>query len=215
MNIKYFNIIKNWINRPRSQLIPSIFNKIYGVLYLLFEYKNSFDFSGYISISKIDGSIYHGYSPYYLKILLKETNIPDFNCYNFIDIGSGKGRICIYASYYPFKKIIGVEYSDFLFNISKNNLALTNFKNCEFLCENAVNYLIPHGNTIIFLFNPFNATILNEFLKKNLNHFKTNNSIIIYTNDIYFKTIENLGFDRRISNSIWKTSLFRYKKILN
>jgi predicted RNA methylase len=40
----------------------------------------------------------------------------------FVDLGSGKGRVLIVAAMYPFKRIIGVEYSPDLATVCRRNL---------------------------------------------------------------------------------------------
>ena len=126
MRIKNF---KSWIKRPIGQLLPSIYKNLYDFIYLIQERWIYFDFKGYIPIYQKDGSIYHAYSNYYLKLLLNDQEIIDENFQNFIDIGSGKGKICIYvAKNYKFEKIIGIEYQEKLYNISVKNLNLTSIK---------------------------------------------------------------------------------------
>src|SRR5262249_44407157 len=47
----------------------------------------------------------------------------DHGRYTFVDLGSGKGRALLIASHFPFKRIIGVEFSEKLNAIACANVA--------------------------------------------------------------------------------------------
>ncbi len=84
----------------------------------------------------------------------------------FIDIGCGKGRALILAAMYPFKKIVGVEYSPELANACRNNLEKLRLTDkCEIVVGDAVDMRFPTGPILAYLYNPFDATILNRVLK--------------------------------------------------
>lgn len=42
--------------------------------------------------------------------------------FTFIDLGSGKGRVLLIAAQYPFKSVIGIEFSETLHNIALSNI---------------------------------------------------------------------------------------------
>lgn len=84
----------------------------------------------------------------------------------FVDVGSGKGRVLIIASTYPFRKIIGVEYSPELAAICQKNLSKVGAeKKCEVICGDAADFVFPDGNLLAFLYNPFDAFVLDKVLK--------------------------------------------------
>lgn len=83
----------------------------------------------------------------------------------FIDLGSGKGRAMLLASRLPFAKIIGVEFARELVEEARRNAA--NFPVAEQKCSDvesvhgdAVTYELPNADTVLFLYNPFNARIM-------------------------------------------------------
>lgn len=83
----------------------------------------------------------------------------------FIDIGSGKGRALFLASFYPFKKIIGVEISKMLHEAARSNLAIFSddrqrCRNIEVLCQNGATFPIPKEPLLIFLCNPFDDAVM-------------------------------------------------------
>lgn len=82
----------------------------------------------------------------------------------FLDYGSGKGRIATVAATHPFKKVIGVEMLADLNDVARANIrqAAKRLKcpDVEFIQTDATNYELPHGVTVLFLFNPFLGDIL-------------------------------------------------------
>jgi SAM-dependent methyltransferase len=80
--------------------------------------------------------------------------------FTFIDLGSGKGRVLLMASGYPFKRIIGVEFMPELHRAAEQNIA--NYSNdrqqcrqIETFCMDAREFQFPDGPLVVYLFNPF------------------------------------------------------------
>jgi hypothetical protein len=102
-----------------------------------------------------------------------------FADFTFIDIGSGKGRVLLMASNYPFGQVVGVELLPALHHIAEGNitkLATTNRRcaNVTSICQNAVDFAFPEAPLVVYLFNPLGevnllkVTVnLNQSLKKN------------------------------------------------
>lgn len=68
----------------------------------------------------------------------------------FVDVGSGKGRVLIVAAMYPFKRIIGVEYSPALVRICLDNLRRVGAsEKCEVVGADAADYEFPDGNLLV------------------------------------------------------------------
>lgn len=85
----------------------------------------------------------------------------------FVDYGSGKGRVLLAASHYPFRRIVGVEYSEQLCAIARDNVA----KYCtgedgriEVLAADAAGHTLRDDETVFFLFNPFHGTVMQTVL---------------------------------------------------
>jgi predicted RNA methylase len=94
----------------------------------------------------------------------------DYAQSTFIDIGSGKGRILLLASRFPFRKIVGVEFHPRLCKIAKNNLrkyrrAQQKCRDIEVYCADATVFPLPQSSKLVFyLFNPFGAVMVEKFL---------------------------------------------------
>jgi hypothetical protein len=87
----------------------------------------------------------------------------------FIDLGSGKGRVLLAASDFPFREIIGVEYARDLHEIAERNIAVYSSPTqaCTRLrsvCHDAATYSLPLAPLVLFFAHPFGDKILREFL---------------------------------------------------
>lgn len=143
-----------------------------------------------------------------LRELLGEVEKTGIAVHNFVDIGSGKGKACFYASKkMKFGKIIGVEFSKPIIEIAIENNKIFGRKNIEFIQADANDFILPHGNSLVFMFNPFDNVMLDKFIENNLNHFKTHGSIIAYANDIHRKSLATYGFETIFRNQTRKISL--------
>jgi SAM-dependent methyltransferase len=84
----------------------------------------------------------------------------------FVDFGSGKGRIVLLAAHYPFRRVMGVEFSEALNDVGQRNLAQTRHtlkcKDVQLIQANATEWAIPNDATVLFFFNPFDGAILAE-----------------------------------------------------
>ena len=69
----------------------------------------------------IDGNNYAAIEPLRFKHVLAAFDMA-LEDYTFIDFGSGKGRALLLASEYPFKRIVGLEFSPELHAIAEQNI---------------------------------------------------------------------------------------------
>lgn len=89
----------------------------------------------------------------------------------FVDIGSGKGKVLFMAAELPFKRIVGIEYAQGLHEIAVRNVASyrSSAKRCDLIepiHADALNYQLPQGPLVLFIFNALAKEIMLEFLKK-------------------------------------------------
>ncbi|MFC6646953.1 class I SAM-dependent methyltransferase [Granulicella cerasi] len=90
----------------------------------------------------------------------------------FLDVGAGKGRAMMLASQLPFRRIEGIELSPAMYAIAQRNLAIWGADpTAEALAPimlhhaDATTHPLPHAPTLAFLFHPFEAKLLNRFLR--------------------------------------------------
>ena len=93
----------------------------------------------------------------------------DYSKWVFIDLGAGKGRALLLACTFPFKQVIGVEFSRELANVAANNITSHDpARECHdvsVICADASTYVIPRGLTLIYLNNPFNGPVMERVVE--------------------------------------------------
>ncbi len=98
-----------------------------------------------------------------IRKALRQLHV-DHSRYTFIDYGAGKGKAMLMASDYPFRRIIGLEYSEKLHAIAAANCRTyrSPAQKChalEPILTDVLDYEPPCGPIVCFMCNPFdNAT---------------------------------------------------------
>ena len=89
--------------------------------------------------------------------------------FTFIDMGAGKGRVLLLAAQFPFRRIVGVEFSPRLHEVAVRNIR--NYRNplvkcadITSICEDAANYRLPRDPLLLYFFNPFQEAIMTKVL---------------------------------------------------
>jgi hypothetical protein len=87
----------------------------------------------------------------------------NFSQFTFVDLGSGKGRVLLMASGYPFQRIVGVEFMPELHCVAIKNVASysNDHQRCrhiEAVCLDARDFQFPSGPLVVYLFNPFSKS---------------------------------------------------------
>ncbi len=81
-----------------------------------------------------------------------------FEDFTFIDLGSGKGRVLLMASEFPFRDIVGVEISPDLTSLARQNIsAYRGAQKCrdiKLACIDFSEFEFPGNSLFVFLFNP-------------------------------------------------------------
>jgi len=95
----------------------------------------------------------------------------DFAGYTFVDIGSGKGKLLLLASEYPFHAIIGVEYAPLLNEIAIRNIETFSSKlqrcySITSVASDALEYELPPGPIVCFIFNSFDDATMERALRR-------------------------------------------------
>jgi len=83
----------------------------------------------------------------------------------FIDMGSGKGRVLLMASRFPFARIFGVEAQSALHETALNNIARfdeegMSCRQLDSICCDARDFVVPEEPLFLYLFNPFPDYVL-------------------------------------------------------
>ena len=110
---------------------------------------------------------------------LRDLPIPDLSDCTLIDMGSGKGRMLFIAAEYPFRKVIGVEFSTILHAEAQKNIESyrqdrRRSGEIESICADAAEFPFPNEKLVIYLFNPFGPEIMARMLANLQKSLETN-----------------------------------------
>lgn len=125
------------------------------------------------SVSEQDrehASIYQPVNYFIAEWLFARLTPSDIDGNTFMDAGCGRGRAMAMAAAAGFAKIFGFDISPRLCYEAMPNLqSLKNrYPHTEISieCIDAKEVTVPHDCSVIFLFNPFDKTVMEPFLKK-------------------------------------------------
>ncbi len=92
----------------------------------------------------------------------------DHRDFTFVDYGSGKGRVLLLAAAYPFKRIIGVEFSESLDRIARTNIATlgADAERVETVVMDATEFDPPPEPLVLYFFHPFRPPVLRKVLER-------------------------------------------------
>jgi SAM-dependent methyltransferase len=135
---------------------------------------------------------YFGVAPSVLTRLIsrwrKLDPVTPISATTFVDLGAGMGRAVLLASAFPFKAVYGVELHETLVRIARKNVrawqASGRGKSPIWIAHgDAVEFAMPAGPALVFLFNPFGAPVLRRLLKKWRSERMTQPLDLIYVNN--------------------------------
>jgi SAM-dependent methyltransferase len=124
---------------------------------------------------------YYGVAPSILRSLIdqwRETIPPHpISSYTFVDVGAGKGRGVLVASEYRFRKVVGIELNPQLVSIARSNAQhWTRTQEADptsgpiapidILEQDATEFELPATPTLLFMFHPFEAPVLQQFIER-------------------------------------------------
>jgi predicted RNA methylase len=100
---------------------------------------------------------------------LRDLPCGDLSEYTFIDMGSGKGRMLFVAAEYPFRRVMGVEFSDELHaqalaNIGTYKHGRQQCGDIESVHADAAVFEFPDEELVIYMFNPFGPEVMRAML---------------------------------------------------
>lgn len=130
-----------------------------------------------------------------LKRLYNLDKNLDIKNYHFLDVGCGNGISLIYAyKKLQFKSYLGFDFVPYYVDISKKNISnsisdkrqiIKIFNAC------ASEYILEDKSYFVYMFNPFDDSIMKKFIDNNYNNLVKNKSLIAYSNYIHLDTIKN------------------------
>lgn len=144
------------------------------------------------------------YFPSSYLFLAEALSAGPFDCRDqvLVDFGCGMGRVLLFASMLPFKRIIGVELSNSLCEVARRNLgqfyARTKKSAPEWLVVSADvrTFVIPDDATVFYMANPFDATVVNTVLDNIETSLRqvSRQCYVIYANPQHEAVLQRPGF---------------------
>jgi SAM-dependent methyltransferase len=132
--------------------------------------------------------------------LLDPTGV-DIASATFVDLGSGKGRAVMLAAQLPFKRVVGVEFSDELNSIAEKNLQ--RFPEAERRCRDvsvtlgdAAHFAFPDGPLVIYLYNPFETPVMQQVVAHVAAAYRAQPRpiVVLYFTPLYVELWRDLDF---------------------
>lgn len=132
---------------------------------------------------------------------LAALRIP-FSDFTFVDFGCGKGRVLLIASQFPFRQVLGVEFSTQLVEIARQNAArfrTLGLSKCpvNIVCQNAASFVPPASPLVVWMFTPFKGEMLRSVLRNLVAHVNKGWPVLLLyhgSNVGVRNEIENLGW---------------------
>jgi len=124
------------------------------------------------------------------SVLAKVTQVIEPSTAAFVDLGCGKGRGLVMASWLPFQTVHGVELSPQHAELARTNLAgylakprgraVVRCADVTVHCANALHFDFPNSNLVIFMYRPFKGDVFTGVLDRlHAFHARTGHRVVI------------------------------------
>ena len=132
--------------------------------------------------------------------LLQRLALPPAS--TFVDVGCGKGRVLLLAAqHHAFTRVVGIDFSRTLCERARENITIFRTKvplhvPIEVIEADITRYAFAGDENVFFLYNPFDATILQGFLERVRESHATNPRSIwlIYSVPVHAAVLEASDF---------------------
>jgi predicted RNA methylase len=129
-----------------------------------------------------DAIRYEGVNPSIFRQAMSNLG-ENFSDFTFIDLGCGKGRALLLAKEFGFSQIVGIEFAPELAAVARKNCRQVGVQ-ATVLSQDAAQFSFPHGNLVVYLYNPFGPTVLNPVLDHLLES-ATAKCYVVYVNPVH------------------------------
>jgi len=130
--------------------------------------------------------------------LLRELRLP-LNS-TFVDIGCGKGKVLLLAAQHPFVRVVGIEFSPSLSRQARLNVDIFGRRvrlqaSIEVIEADVTQHAFAGDENVFFLYNPFDAEILERFLNNLAGSFAAcpREVWLIYNAPVYAAVVDASG----------------------
>ena len=116
-----------------------------------------------------DSEMYQPARPAHVRQALCALPVADLSEYSYIDLGSGKGRTLFIAAEWPFRQVLGVEFTPRMQEQAQANMqTFRSWKRrsgpITSIYQNAAEFEFPSDPLVLYMFNPFGANTMQKVL---------------------------------------------------
>jgi SAM-dependent methyltransferase len=133
----------------------------------------------------------------------------DYSKFTFVDLGCGKGRALLLAEEYEFRKIVGVDFAKNLAEIASGNATIVGSERITVVHGDAREFDFPPGPLVVFLYNPFSASITRGVMQRLISH--TEPFYIAYVNPLQAEVISSFPRAEIVAKDDWCT-IWRFSR---
>jgi SAM-dependent methyltransferase len=171
---------------------------------LRYDRKLGIDTSGFVvpdelGVGEGEGRAYMGTPPGIAHFLIGRI-AQRARGFTFLDVGSGKGRVLLIASRFPFRKVVGFEHSEQMNAVAASNVRqfakhYPGMAPVEIVGGDATRLPLPEGPLVMFLFNPFGPGLMREFAASVKASYQQSprKIICLYYNALFPEEFDRLG----------------------
>lgn len=127
--------------------------------------------------------------------------------FTFIDVGSGKGRALILAREFGFRRVLGIDVSEELCEIARNNAP-----EAEVRCVNALDFEPPPEDSVIHMFNPFRDPVMSKFAARIEESLKTpppHSVWVVYHRPFFVRAFEQSSLFEKFRHDGDRVAIYR------
>jgi hypothetical protein len=166
----------------------------------------------------VHGNRYQAVNPTTFNQVIKDLAL-EYKDFVFIDFGSGKGRAVLLAAGFPFKKVVGVEYSNDLDQLAKRNLgrypeAAKTCKDIELICMDASEYTLPNEPLVLYFYNPFGRPVMEKVIQNVRDSFQSNRRRILVVSLTAYESMlwDEVSFLKKwkSQSNVWDSELVNH-----
>lgn len=148
------------------------------------------------------GTAYIPVDPDWFRSVISALRVP-LDSFTFVDFGSGKGRAVLLAAEYPFRTLVGIDFSPELTAIAERNWSV--YQNprqrcttAHFVCDDFINYEIPHTPAVLYFYNPCGEALLRKVVAKTAEAIAQHSEpvAIVYVFPVHTRLWAEAGFQR-------------------
>lgn len=126
-----------------------------------------------------------------------------------IDIGCGKGSAMHYMHAFPFSIIFGIDKSEMVVRIARNNFKILKEERCHVAVYDATEFSNYQHFNYFYLYNPFPCQIVKQVLPQ----MKVNNATLIYNNPVCHDLVLLNGWKKlKEYPDKWGNGIFVYRR---